>query len=240
MIIMIIKNRIWLYVLAATSLLFFSCNDDNRVFGPANPWIEYGSMTDKDGFTYKTIQIGTQTWMAGNLKTTKYNDGTSISLVTEATAWNSTQAPAGCWQQNNAAFKITYGLLYNWYTVNTGKLCPDGWHVPSDTEWTTLFSYTGGLDIAGGVLKEKGTLHWHSPNTGATDVYGFRALPGGTRLDNPDALFDNLFEEGSWWTSTSFSANRATCILMNDNTSAVQKLLSNKNSGMSVRCIRDY
>lgn len=229
----------WFFSLVLTSVFFISCNKVDRLIGPLNPFIKYGSITDSDGNAYKTIQIGTQTWMERNLKTTKYNDGTSIPSVTDVASWSSISTPAFCWQLNDEAYRVTYGLLYNWYAVSTGKLCPAGWHVPSDTEWATLFSFVGGSDIAGGILKEKGTLHWFSPNTGATDIYGFRALPGGTRLDGSDAIFDNLFEMGFWWTSTSSSETHATYRVMNDNSSSVQKYFCDKNRGMSVRCIMD-
>jgi len=89
--------------------------------------------------------------MAENLKTTKLNDGTSIPLVTSSATWGTLSTPAYCWYNNDeASYKVTYGALYNWYTVNTGKLCPSGWHIPNDAEWTTLTNYLGGLSLAGG------------------------------------------------------------------------------------------
>ena len=173
-----IKNRIWFCPLITVLILIFSCTKEKDFIFIMNPWIAYGSMTDKDGNTYKTIQIGTQTWMAENLKTTKYNDRTSIPLVTDATSWSNLSTPACCWQDNVPARKVTYGVLYNWYTVNTGKLCPSGWHVPSDAEWNVLTDYLGGENIAGGKLKESGFKHWNKPNTGATNETHFSALSG--------------------------------------------------------------
>ena len=101
--------------------------------------IDDNSIKDKDRNVYKTVIIGTQVWMAENLKTTKYKDGTAIPLVTDGNAWAALSTPGYCWYNNDAAtYEDTYGVLYNWYTVNTGKLCPTGWHVPSDAEWTTI------------------------------------------------------------------------------------------------------
>jgi len=107
-------------------------------------------VTDYDGNNYKTTKIGNQVWMKESLKTTKYNDGTSIPLVTEPTTWSNLTTPGYCWYNNDqATYKATYGALYNWFTVNTGKLCSTNWHVPSDTEWTTLTDYLGGANVAG-------------------------------------------------------------------------------------------
>jgi uncharacterized protein (TIGR02145 family) len=152
---------------------------------------ELFTLTDVDNNTYKVVKIGTQVWMAENLKTTRYNDGSAIPLVTDNTEWNNLTTPGYSWYNNDSAtYAQTYGALYNWYTVETGNLCPTGWHVPSDAEWTTLTDYLGGEAIAGGKLKETGTAHWDSPNTGATDETGFTAFPGGNRTKN--GPFSNL------------------------------------------------
>jgi uncharacterized protein (TIGR02145 family) len=233
------KIRIWFYPLITVLILFFSCNKEQDVVFVMNPWSTYGSITDQDGNTYKTIPIGSQTWMAENLKTTKYNDGTSIPIVTDAASWYNLTTPGCCWQNNDPARKVTYGVLYNWYTVNTGKLCPSGWHVPSDTEWNVLTDYLGGINIAGGKLKESGFKHWNSPNTGATNETAFSALPGGDRLNSPDALFDNLLEMGCWWSST-HDKDWATNRLMYDNSNRVEKFFYPKNWGLSVRCVCNY
>ena len=132
----------------------------------------YPSVNDVDGNTYNVVAIGTQVWMAENLKTTKYKNGTAIPLITDLTAWMSLTTPGYCW------YDATYGALYNFYTLSTGSLCPTGWHIPSDAEWTTLTDYLGGETVAGGKLKETGTAHWTTPNSGATNAFGFKGLPG--------------------------------------------------------------
>jgi len=108
-----------------------------------------GTITDIDGNYYTTVTIGTQVWMVENLKTTKYNDGTGIPLVTDNTVWCNLSTPGYCWYNNDeTTYKNPYGALYNWHTVHTGKLCPSGWHVPTDSEWITLTSYFGGMNTA--------------------------------------------------------------------------------------------
>ena len=197
------------------------------------------TISDIDGNTYNVIRIGSQLWMKENLKTTKYNDGTSIPVITDNIAWLNLTTPGYCWYNNDAAtYKATYGALYNWYTVNTGKLCPTGWHVPTDAEWTILTDYLGGESLAGGKLKEAGTSHWASPNTGATNETGFTGLPGGYRLI--DGTFNLIGNYGIWWSATETDATNAWYrILACDNT-YLSRLFNNKQLGFSVRCVRDY
>ena len=199
--------------------------------------------TDPDGNTYSTVTIGTQVWMASDLKTTKYRDGTPIPLVTDNTAWSKLSTPGYCWYNNDvAANKDTYGVLYNWYTVNTGKLCPTGWHVPTDAEWTTLTTFLGGETGAGGKLKETGTSHWASPNTAATNTTGFTALPGGCRYGEPtffsEATFSYIGYCGGWW-SSSDDTQLAYLRYMFYFYSTVNRDFGYKNYGLSVRCLRD-
>ena len=202
-----------------------------------NPNITYGSITDIDGNTYKTVTIGTQTWMAENLKVTKYNDGIAIPNVTDNTAWRELTTGALCDYDNTPSNSETYGKLYNWHAVNTGKLCPTGWHVPSDAEWTELTDYLGGTSDAGGKLKETGTTHWNSPNTGATNETGFTALPGGYR--NFDGTFYGVGTYGFWWSATEGSADSAWGRSMYYNGSYVGRDYNGKELGFSVRCLRD-
>jgi uncharacterized protein (TIGR02145 family) len=233
------KYRLLFCFLITFTVLFISCEKKENFNPMLNPWISYGKVTDRDGNTYKTILIGTQTWMVENLKTTRFNDGTSIPLVFDAKSWSSLTTPACCWQNNDIIRKVTYGNLYNWYAVNTHKLCPTGWHVPSDAEWTRMTDYLGGDNNAGGKLKESGFKHWYNPNTGASNETYFSALPGGDRLNDTTASFENLRKVGGWWTTTSEN-DWAIIRLMYDNKNSVQKFFYAKNIGLSIRCVWDY
>ena len=139
----------------------------------------------RDGKTYKTVKIGTQTWMAENL---------------------AYKAESGCWAyDNNLKNVTTYGYLYNWKTAN--KACPSGWHLPTDEEWTTLTDYLGGDSVAGGKLKETGNTFWKRPNTGATNESGFAGLPGGHR--NINGEFVSFEKGGYWWSSGEYGDSDA-------------------------------
>lgn len=198
----------------------------------------FGTVTDIDGNIYHTVTIGTQVWMVENLKTTKYNDGTAIPNVTGSTAWINLITPGYCWFNNDAtSYKNTYGALYNWYAVNTGKLAPKGWHVATDSEWTTLINFLGGASVACGKLKETGTTHWSSPNTEATNESGFTALPGGDRYFNGD--FVDIGNLGNWWSSTELNATYAWYWNMDFYYRNVRSDNNPKSRGFSVRCIMD-
>src|SRR5574344_1448460 len=209
-------------------------NNGDIVF---NPNITYGSITDIDGNTYKTVTIGTQTWMAENLKVTKYNDGIAIPNVTDNTAWSELTTGALCDYDNPPSNSETYGKLYNWHAVNTGKLCPTGWHVPSDAEWTELTDYLGGTSVVDGKLKETGTTHWASLNTGATNETGFTALPGGGR--DYRGTFGGIGYTGHWWSATEYGATNAWDRYISDYNSIVYRYRYAKEVGFSVRCVRD-
>jgi len=192
---------------------------------------------DGDGNTYNTVTIGSQVWMTSNLNTSKYNDGTTaIPNVTDPSAWAGLSTGAYCDYDNTPSNSTTYGKLYNWYAVNTAKLCPTGWHVPTDTEWTTLTDYLGGLSVAGGKLKEAGTAHWPTPNTGATNEVGFTALPGGYRATN--GTFFDIGYYGHWWSSPELNTNSAWYRTMHYNLSDVSRYSTNQTFGFSVRCLR--
>ena len=196
------------------------------------------TVDDNDGNSYDVIRIGTQVWMAENLKTTILNDDTPIPLVTGGSAWSSLTSNGYCWYNNTISNKDTYGALYNWYTVSSGVLCPEDWHVPTDNDWLTLESFLGGSSPAGGILKETGTSHWTSPNTGATDEYDFTALPGGIRTAT--GTFQLLNTHGYWWTSTENTSPPGIWYrhIQYDN-DKVFRNLEDENAGMSVRCIMD-
>ena len=199
-----------------------------------NPALTYGSVSDNDGNTYKTIKVGSQTWMAENLKSTKFNDNTPIPFVTEVAIWSALSTAAYTWYNNDS---IAYGALYNWYAVNTGKLCPAGWHVPSDDEWTGLTTYLGGDSIAGDKIKETGTLHWITPNTGATNERGLTGLPGGYRSNF--GTFGNIKKIGYWWSSTSFNTVDAYYRFISSDFEPVIRSNSSQKGGFSVRCVMD-
>lgn len=196
------------------------------------------TVTDIDGNIYNTVDIGTQTWMKENLKVTHYNNGDAIPNVTSNSVWASLSTGAYCYFNNNSTYASTYGILYNYYSVvDSRKLCPTGWYVPSKAEWAELSEFLGGEEVAGGKLKEIGTTHWFSPNTGATDEVGFTALPGGLR--HYDGSFGMLGEHGSWWTTTVSNNGE---VWINDLFFENRKIWSyefGKTFGFSVRCIKD-
>ncbi len=206
-----------------------------------NPNLTYGSVSDIDGNNYRTIQIGTQTWMAENLKTTRYNDGTNIPHVTDNIVWGTLKTPGYCWYNNNAeAYKNVYGALYNWYTVNTGKLCPEGWHVPTNLEWTILIDHIGGEATAADMLKEAGFEHWvMNSSVNPTNLTGFTALPGGIRWLNDSWRFSNMYHNAYWWASNEYSASLSWQLFMSAYQSNVNLGWGVKECGHSVRCIKD-
>jgi uncharacterized protein (TIGR02145 family) len=230
--------------------------------GPVfNPNLTYGLVSDIDGNCYKTIQIGNQIWMAENLKTTKYNDNTSIPNVTDINEWANlplaewvgepgdslpmvyVTSGAYCWYNNDAnTYNSDYGILYNWGAVGTDKLCPDGWHVPTNNEW---FAICSTIDIMGGTygeeLMETGTTHWNesSPLVG-TNATGFTALPGGFRRSTGE--FNFLGYRGYYWASNGriypgfkFAQN----IFYSGSHTSTSKDLDSEREGRSVRCIKD-
>ena len=196
------------------------------------------TVTDIDGNVYHAVTIGTQVWMVENLKTTKYRDGTSIPNVTGNTAWSILTTGAYCDYNNTPSNSATYGRLYNWYAATDAhNIAPTGWHVPTDAEWSTLTTYLGGESVAGGKLKEIGTTHWTSPNTGATNETGFTALPGGYR--DYGGTFYGIGDYGYWWSATENDATYAWYRNMNYDFSDVSSYNVDKELGFSVRCVRD-
>lgn len=197
-----------------------------------------GTMTDIDGNFYQAAKIGNQVWTVENLKTTRYNDGSAIPLVTNNDAWTALTTPGFCWFNNDSATHANpYGALYNWYAVNTGKLAPAGWHVPADSEWSSLTTYLGGESVAGGKLKETGSAHWFAPNAGATNETGFSALPGGFRYAYGAYLY--LCNFGNWWSSTALDATVSWSRYLYYNYPNVNRFNYNKFYGLSVRCVRN-
>lgn len=213
----------------------------NNVAPPVfNPDIVYGTLTDQEGNVYKTVVIGSQTWMAENLRSTIFNDGSPIPNVSNREEWIALDSGAYCNQPYaNEGFIKVYGRLYNWYAVKTGELAPLGWHVPSDEEWTTLINYVGGANIAGGILKETDTTHWKSPNTGATNGVGFTALPIGVRDMIGD--FRTPGKGTIFWSSTPTDSSEHIAwprSIYYDET-YMYRFAADPHSGMPIRCIKN-
>ncbi len=198
------------------------------------------TITDIDGNVYNTVVIGSQTWMKENLKTTKYRNGDAIGTTTPTNKDITTEStPKYQWvYAGNEGFASIYGRLYTWYAATDSRgICPTGWHVPSDEEWTKLTTFLGGEDVAGGKLKETGTSHWRSPNTEATNSSGFTALPGGTR--NYNGSFNSLTNLGFWWSSTGNGLDYSRFWYMSFNENTVHIGSYKQMTGLSVRCVKD-
>ena len=195
------------------------------------------SVTDSDDNEYQVISIGNQCWTKENLRSTKYADGSDIPNVTDNTAWTGLINGAWCNYDNSADSGAIYGKLYNWYTVaDPRKVCPTGWHVPTEAEWTVLTDYLGGVFVAGGKMKD--TIGWSATNIAATNESGFSGLPGGYRYSFLGGFY-NVGTLGGWWSSTESSETRAlTRILYNIDGSA-NSYVYDKPNGFSVRCLRD-
>ncbi|HNG27952.1 MAG TPA: FISUMP domain-containing protein, partial [Chitinophagales bacterium] len=205
-----------------------------------NHELSYGSIS-YNGYIYPTIKIGNQTWMAENLRTEHYNDGTVIPYLRDSAAWVNTVNGAYSFYNNRPNLEALYGKLYNWYAVNTGKLCPKGWHIPTKEEWTSLITYLSGDDNPGGKMKSTGnktdgTGLWSSPNTGATNESGFSGLPGGARYYGDYAYIGN---SGFWWSSTVYSTSVFYWPLIYDDNFYEPQAIEKKVTGMSCRCLKD-
>ncbi|MCA1760358.1 MAG: fibrobacter succinogenes major paralogous domain-containing protein, partial [Bacteroidales bacterium] len=205
---------------------------------------EQNTVTDVDGNIYNIVEIGSQTWFAENLRTSNYNDNTPIPMVSEATEWSSLTTGAYSWFDNDSAIhEIPYGKMYNWYAVNSEKLCPAGWHVPVESEWLELANYLGGNVVAGGKLKSTGTIEdgtglWEAPND-ATNETGFSGLPGGRRYGN--GSFEQKGMTGYWWSPQQDTPGYAFFWTLRSVTSGggLYGGIQAFNEGMSIRCIKD-
>ncbi len=195
-------------------------------------------MTDQQGNVYKTIVIGTQEWMAENLITTIYRNGNAIANVTDGAQWFGLTTGAYCSYNNDSQYDCPYGKLYNWYTVaDPRNVCPAGWHVPTDGEWTVLTAVLGGESVAGGKMKNNGTLFWFSPNTNATNESGFSGLPGGERASAGPFGAGGI--NGGWWSSTDLGVEGARGRGLDYNGGGAFMINNYKKIGFSVRCLRD-
>lgn len=185
------------------------------------------------------VTICNQTWMRNNLNVSQYKNGDVIPQVS-ASGWANLTTGAWCYYNNDPANELTYGKLYNWYAVVDPRgLAPEGWHVPTKNEWTTLIDCLGGSAVAGVKMKETGTLHWLSPNTAANNISGFTGLPGGWRVDFGD--YSNIGIGGFWWSRTEYAISNpnAYVISLHYNDDIASTYASNKHYGFSVRCVKD-
>jgi uncharacterized protein (TIGR02145 family) len=263
------KSKSFIYglriTIAISSILIFSLlisfkqsngqlsNKDTDTSGITD--LQTQTVKDIDGNVYNTVTIGTQVWMKENLKATKYNDGTAIQNIKVDSTWASLTTGAYCDYLNTPTYSATYGRLYNWYVIDNNaatkassnggkKVCPAGWHVPTDKEWAALKTYLGGDSLAGGKLKETGSAHWVDPNWGATNESGFTALPGGGRYYY--GAFSRLWDYGCWWSTTEFfltpnEKNAELAFFSNITYADVKMNRENglKNNGFSVRCLKN-
>lgn len=206
-------------------LFLFSCKKDKGDSPDRGEGVR-----DIDGNRYDIMTIGTKVWMTENLKTTKYNDGTPIPGGLSDEAWRTTKKGAYAIYDNNAANDATYGKLYNWYAVTSGKLAPKGWHVATDDDWAEL-------GRGGGALKA--TTGWNSPNTGATNSIGFSALPGGIRFWS--GVYYGIGTHAYFWTLQEYipPSDYAWYLVLFHDQATSYKTMDYKMSGMSVRCVKD-
>lgn len=235
------ETTFWNYplvIMGLSLLLLISCKKSDST---KDPTPTSTTVTDIDGNVYHTVPIGTQVWMVENLKTTKYRNGDPITTnLPNNSDWVNINAGAFCWYLNDIANKSTYGALYNWYAVTDSRyICPLGWHIPTNAEWTTLSTYLGGDNVSGGKLKETDKTHWLAPNLGATNETGFTGLPGGLR--GSTGLFDDLGNRSYWWSSTVGYGGVLIWVCSLSTTNAIFSLNDNisKGQGLSVRCIKD-
>ena len=186
--------------------------------------------------TIPSVTIGTQVWTDKNLEVVTYRDGTVIPQVTDANAWAKLTTGAWCYYGNDPS--SGYGKLYNWYAVNDPRgLAPQGWHIPTDAEWTTLSTFLGGTSVAGGKMKTTGITRWNSPNTSATNESGFTGLPGGYR--NPSGTFNFVGFNGYWWSATQSNSSFAWLRILYATSGGLTRASASKTNGFSVRCLRD-
>ena len=219
----------------------YATNSVGTSYGSEDSFSTIGyTVTDYDGNIYNAIEIGNQMWMAENLKVTRYRNGDLIGTTVPATlSLLGESSPKYQWAYNGNEDNVAiYGRLYTHYAITESRgICPTGWHAPTDAEWTTLTDYLGGMTVAAGKLKEAGTSHWISPNTGATNETGFKALPGGRRDDI--GTFEGIRISGSWWTATEFGSADAFSRALSYNYSRAFSGSNFMKYGISVRCIKD-
>ena len=224
-----------------------------RAYAKNSAWTVYGEqatftskLADTEGNLYNTLTIGTQVWMTENLRATKLNDNTSIPNITDDALWIGSSVSAYCWYNNDVTYKPTYGALYNWFAVNTGKLCPSGWHVPTDDEFKTLEQALGmaadQLEVWGWRGTDQGTqlkntTGWDEGGNG-TNSSGFSALPGGYRF-GATGEFNLMTTITYWWTSTEHDADRGWYRRLDSSSNSVYRASTSKKGGKYIRCVKN-
>ena len=229
-------------VFLAYLVIFFQISCKKDIVQPQGFTCGTSTVSDVDNNTYNTVQIGTQCWTQSNLKVSKYRNGDNIPTGLSNSQWSSTTSGAYAIYNNDPVNDGLYGKLYNHYAVTDSQgLCPTGWHVPSDGEWTILENHLGGSSVAGGALKNTAMQPtpggWASPNAGATNSSGFTALPGGLRSGDGD--FISMSSDGVWWSSSVLSGSNAWGRNPDYSSSTIYRFLFNRPCGFSVRCCRD-
>lgn len=221
----------------AAGLIIFNTSTNSLDIRNSSAWVALSTPASTAVFL-PTIVIGTQQWQAKNLDVAFYRNGDPIPHVTDPAAWAGLTTGAWCYYNNDPIQGNKYGKIYNWYAVNDPRgLAPQGWHIPSDAEWTTLATTLGGESVAGGKMKEAGTVNWGAPNTGADNSSGFAGLPGGTRYTN--GSFDVVGLYGFWWSSTELSTTSAWIRYVTYGSGSFNRANDGKQDGFSVRCLRD-
>jgi uncharacterized protein (TIGR02145 family) len=218
----------------ASGLVIFNTTTNSLEIKNSSGWISLSASF----VALPSIVIGTQQWMRENLDVLTYRNGDIIPQVTDATAWAALTTGAWCYYNNDVANGAIYGKLYNWYAVNDARgLAPQGWHIPTDAEWTTLGTLLGGDAAAGGKMKTTGTTRWTTPNAGATNESGFAGLPGGYRNDN--GTFSSVGDYGGWWSATEVNSPNAWYRYLKYFFGSLYRTNFYKTNGFSVRCLRD-
>lgn len=222
------KNYFPVIFLAAITTIMISCSKDDK----PEP------VKDIEGNIYKTVSIGTQIWMAENLKTTRFNDGTEIAEVVGNEAWSNLSTAGYCWYNNDEENnKDAFGALYNGFTVSTGDLCPTGWHIPLREDWLTLREFLSDTINGGNNLKRTGSEHWLPSNKSADNSTGFSALPSGIRYF--EGTFNSINSFTSFWSGTETGKNELWYLSLYSGNAGVTMHHISKKYGFSVRCIKD-
>jgi uncharacterized protein (TIGR02145 family) len=198
----------------------------------------YSSINDIDSNLYPTVLIGNQWWMAENLRTTKFNDGTPIPQAIGFAEWSMITNPAWCYYYSNPVYDLSFGKLYNYFAAaDIRNACPIGWHLPTSIEWYELFDQLGGIEIAGDKLKSDSPFVWYDPNLRGSNESRFNGIPAG--FSDNSYLHNGAGSIGTWWSATEFGGNTADAFIIEDNYDDVLPTTEDKNNGYSIRCVKD-